>query len=661
MKMKVYLWLSVLLYSFKSIRISTVALAATILITGCEGMPGQFEEGMRVITGKGGTKEKVDTFPDIKEQAAEIAKTSHKPSWQKVFHADAADIFELIPGNRILLGEVQVSTALAEPQYGDLSLYDMKTGSKLWTVKRRDLEWGRYDLLAAKPAIILQGSSPKGGYYTALDVQTGQTLWEHETKPAERGIYDGASNRIYLLDVGTQKSVLLALNADNGEVVWQQTLSGVSEGASINLIPHKKSLYVLAGKVYKISSTSGAIEWQKPIADYFDNLKELKLRVTSQGVLLWDRRRMSLLGSDNGSINWGPVYASPPTEEFEGIKTLSVPEQSGKIFLSTTEEHVYSFDLRTGKKIWRYKLLKKKDGMDVTSPFLLAAGKLYFTTWKSFTVLDVSNGERVARTEFSWFESGLKSNLMPDILMELGDKIIMVREEGVIYAFSKKTNEVLWSESAKTNYFLYFSSDQINDDLRKVLPEKVWYEKKSQETAAWWSAWTSSVDYQWSGYHYQGSAGSPQLSSFGASMVLFQSMLGLSEMIETGLKGAAAEGLAERLNMELINAGKNHQRSIQRGYVIRPFDSRAGTLVMIVNLDTGKRFDLFYSPSNLGMRYIDMRLPSFIIDPSGKSLYTIEIGINPQYYEKYVKFKYGMPYPSILRYKLADLDFAGKP
>ena len=82
---------------------------------------------------------------------------------------------------------------------------------------------------------------------------------------------------------------------------------------------------------------------------------------------------------------------------------------------------------------------------------------------------------------------------------------------------------------------------------------------------------------------------------------------------------------------------------------------------MLVHLDTGKRFDLLYSPLNIGMRNIDMRLPAFIIDPSGKSLYTIEIGINPQYYEKYVKFKYGMPYPSILRYKLADIDFAGKP
>jgi len=81
---------------------------------------------------------------------------------------------------------------------------------------------------------------------------------------------------------------------------------------------------------------------------------------------------------------------------------------------------------------------------------------------------------------------------------------------------------------------------------------------------------------------------------------------------------------------------------------------------MLVNLDSGKRYDLFYSPSNIGMRYVDMRLPAFIIGPAGKYLYTTEIGGDTGKYERYVKFKYGMPYPSVLRFKLSDLGFAGK-
>ena len=52
-----------------------------------------------------------------------------------------------------------------------------------------------------------------------------------------------------------------------------------------------------------------------------------------------------------------------------------------------------------------------------------------------------------------------------------------------------------------------------------------------------------------------------------------------------------------------------------------------------------------------------MCLPAYIIAPSGKSLYTIGIGTDANKYVKYVKFKYGMPYPSILRYDLSDFKF----
>ncbi len=78
---------------------------------------------------------------------------------------------------------------------------------------------------------------------------------------------------------------------------------------------------------------------------------------------------------------------------------------------------------------------------------------------------------------------------------------------------------------------------------------------------------------------------------------------------------------------------------------------------MLVHLDSGKRYDLIYSPVNICMRYIDMRLPEFVIDSSGKWLYTTEIGVNTERYEKYVKVKLGMPYPSILRYDLAAMEF----
>lgn len=256
-----------------------------------------------------------------------------------------------------------------------------------------------------------------------------------------------------------------------------------------------------------------------------------------------------------------------------------------------------------------------------------------------------------------FLESGLFSAMTPDFFIERGDKTFMLREGGAVYALSKQTDKLLWKQILDWNYEMSFNTTQIDKSLKKVLTDKAVSEKEVRDSARWWASWTSAVDYQWRGYTYPGSVNDQGLGSFGSSMALFQSMLGLSESIELSMKAAATEGLAERLNMELNNAAKNHMRSVQQGYFIRPYDSARGTLVMLVQLDSGKRYDLVYSPVNVGMKLIDMRLPAFLIDPSGTSLYTTGVGIIPERYERYVKFKAGMPYPSVLRYSLKDMRF----
>jgi hypothetical protein len=370
---------------------------------------------------------------------------------------------------------------------------------------------------------------------------------------------------------------------------------------------------------------------------------------------------LALLNANSGKTLWGPVYPSKPLggKYFEGINILSAPAGSDKVFISTSRNKVYSIDLRSGRKKWAYKL-DKKDGSSLQSPFFLSSNKLYFTTYNSITILDAARGARKKRLTIPFLESGLFSALTPDVFIERGNKILMLREGGAVYALSTKTNRLLWKQVLDWKYEMFFNTAQINNDLKKVLTEQMHAEKQLKDSVQWWGMWIGAVDYQWRGYQYQGSVGDKGLGSFGSSMVLFQSMLGLSESIEKGLKAAASEGLAERLTMELNNATKNHMRSIQQGYFIRPYDSPKGTLVMLIHLDSGKRYDLIYSPVNIGLRRIDMRLPAFVIDPSGKSLYTTEIGINTKRYEKYVKFKYAMPYPSILRYRLKDMRFTRK-
>jgi len=634
-------------------RLLLVSIAATI-ISACGNVNTKnFAEGLRVMSGRGGTVEEVDTFPTISKQANQIRKAYPAPTWQKMYKADAADIFELLPGHRLLMGEVQVSTAIAEPEYGDLALYDLNSGERLWTMKRRDLEWGRYNLLAVEgDQIIMQGVSPKGGFYTAISARSGHVAWEQAIKTTTHSAYAAEQHRLYLLDAGTDKCELLALDSRSGKLIWQSALGGVKPGTAISLLLQPDGLFVLAGGVHKISSASGALVWEQSLPDHFIWRKETNMRLTQHGLLLWDPGRIAMLRTTNGKLLWG----STDPGKYEVIKLLSTPVTGEGVFVWTSQGNITSFDPRSGNKRWKY-ALDKNDGTTLQSPIFVHNNKVYFSTYKTLIILDARTGARVDKLSFPFLESGLFSSLTPDILIARDDKVIMLREGGAVYALSSKTNKLLWKQVVKWNYEMFFNSTQISNTLKKALTDKAYANKQAKDSAQWWSNWTAAVDYQWRGYHYAGSVGDPGLSSTGANMVFAQAMFGLSDVTAHAIRSAALEGLAERLNMELDNASRNHLRSVQQGYFLRPYDSRNGTLVMLVNLDSGKRYDLIYSPTNTGMRYIDMRLPAFIIDPSGMELYTTEIGTDPGKYERYVKFKYGMPYPSILRYKLSSFRF----
>ncbi len=586
-----------------------VAVLALIVAACGNVNPKNFAEGLRVIAGRGGTVQEVDTFPAITQQAKQIAKTYPTPIWQKTYKADAADIFELLPGNRLLLGEVHVSTAIAEPEYGDLVLYDLNSGERMWAMKRRDLEWGRYNLLTVEgDLIIMQGVSPTGGFYTAINASSGQVAWEQAAKITMHSAYAAEQHRLYLLDAGTDKCELMALDSRSGKILWQSTLAGTKPDTTVSLIPQSSDLFVLAGSVHKVNATTGSLIWQQPLPEAFDRPMEANMRFTAHGMLVWDDRRMAMLQKANGKMAWGPIYPGKPqgVSLYEAIKLLCVPVASDSIFIWTTRGNIARFDLRSGAKKWEYPL-DNQDGTTLQSPIFVHNDKVYFSTYKTLTILDAKTGARLDKVAFSFLESGLFSAFTPDIFIIRNDKVIMLREGGAVYALSSKTNKLLWKQVVNWDYEMFFNSNRINNELKKALTDKAHSEKQANDSAQWWSGWTAAVDFQWRGYHYPGSVDDPGLGRSGATMVFAQALIGLSEVTADAIRSAALEGLAERLNMELTNATRNHMRSVQQGYFLRPYDSRNGTLVMLVHLDSGKRYDLVYSPTNIGMRYVDMR------------------------------------------------------
>jgi ankyrin repeat protein/outer membrane protein assembly factor BamB len=640
----------------KTIAFLSFLTIVCLALLGCStGGTSKFAEGVRVMTGKGGTKEERDTIKEIVPDARDLATYQPKPEWQTVFRADATDFLEFVSPDRFLVGAVQLGSALSEPDFGGVELYDARTGERLWEGKRKNIPNGSYALLAAEPVLLLHGASTKQLYFTALDPKSGQTLWEHETKQPGIASYDWESG---LIVAGTHTDnglELVALKVRDGTQAWSQTLPIAPPPKGKDAKPLEIAtardaghLFVAADQLFKIAVQTGGVVWKTANPAGVD---KTTLHSAGQGLIVLGGNRLWMLDGVKGGLKWGPL-------EFKGaIVTLSVPEDSkGTVFLITREKEsdgwkdtIHGLVLDNGKPLW-----ERPTTMPTQSHLLYVSGKLFFSTSNSLECLDARTGNVRSSTSFTpqWVWAPI--NEMPDVLVARGDRLILASEENGVAAFSQKDGKPVWRQPLnffQGGHFWYLTKETELSTAAQMAGQ---LRNEADKNQQWWSNQVRTVDYQWSGYDYN--APSYVKGKEGATMVFFQSMLALSSAIESSLQAAAVTALILRKQLELNNAVMLQARAFQGKYWVRPYSKR-GTSVAIVDLDTGKRTDVQYSAPNIGMSVYGVRLPCIRITPDGGHFVTAEIGLDDSKYEKYVKFKWGMPYPSVMSYDLAKLQF----
>jgi outer membrane protein assembly factor BamB len=246
----------------------SVILVLLAAMLGC-GSTGQFAEGIRVMTGKGGTVEERDTIKEIVPDARDLATYQPKPEWQTVFKADATDFLDFVSPDRFLVGAIQLSSAISEPDFGGVELYDARTGERLWEGKRKNLPNGSYALLTAEPVLLLYGASTKQLYFTALDPKSGQTLWENELKQPGIASYD-AERGFVIAGTHTDNGLeLFALKVQDGSQAWSRILPIAPPAKGKDAKPLQIAtardaghLFVAADKVFKVAVQTGEAVWE---------------------------------------------------------------------------------------------------------------------------------------------------------------------------------------------------------------------------------------------------------------------------------------------------------------------------------------------------------------------------------------------------------------
>ena len=640
--------------SYRSVRTALAALlAAALLATACGKVTSKnFAEGIRVMTGRGGTKAEREAIKDMAPIAEELASYQPKPDLEIPLRADQIDLLEFVDVDRVLVGEIQLSTVLAVPKFGDLLLYDTKTGTQVWTRSRPDLQFGKYSLLAASPVLLVHGVGAKTAVYLGLDPGSGAEQWTYKVDQPQAGFLGPKGDLLLVLSEEKAGRVLTAVRIADGSTAWRQVMTGPVLGAvgAHEVWFDGASLFVVAGGVKRISPETGAVAWS---GEAPETLVPLSLWAGPGLALAWGTRKVSAFDPETGARRWGPMDID------QGLLDITLsPEVPNLGFAVARQEYtatsgtmdkLVAVDLKSGKKAWSFEpkamiqsnLLVRKGGL-----FLVVAGRL--------VKLDPANGRKLSETAYPIDMTVIAD--LPDLLIPRPEAVVAVRERGGVAAFSEKTGGLLWCQALNIWDAAKFWYGTVDATIKSSVGSVQSVEEATKEAAkresAWWSGWNRAVNVQWSGTAQSGRSA----SQFGATMALFQSTLWVSSAIEMSMRAKAVEGLAERLMLALENSIRLHSRSLQGDYFIRPY-SKVGVGYAVVDLRTGKRADHYFSAPNFGMSHMTMELAQFALDPSGKRLVTAGIGLDPSKWERYVKFKWAMPYPSIVGYDLGALTF----
>jgi hypothetical protein len=147
--------------------------------------------------------------------------------------------------------------------------------------------------------------------------------------------------------VGTMAGVLYAMDSDTGKVIWKFKTAGAILHTCV-VTDNKVFFGNAEGKIYAVNAADGGLLWCVSTGPALWNSP-----VVHDDVIIVGGRDGVLyaIEIETGRIKWrvqtdGPLLSSP-----------ALDVETGRIYIASEDMHVYAFDFRDGKMLWRSKKL----------------------------------------------------------------------------------------------------------------------------------------------------------------------------------------------------------------------------------------------------------------------------------------------------------------
>lgn len=196
----------------------------------------------------------------------------------------------------------------------------------------------------------------------ALDPNNGDIIWRVKVPGAVRGAPSSMPGQVFVVTVDNQT---IALNADDGAQQWTHQgltettglLGAASPAANRDIVLPAYS----SGEIYALDVNTGATLWSDSIAPMtrgsgnFSDIRGLPVIDRGTVVAISYAGRIAAIDERTGERRWDARFGGSQTPFVSG----------NRVFIVTSDSEVVSLDLNTGAKIWGTQLEKYRDPEDL--------------------------------------------------------------------------------------------------------------------------------------------------------------------------------------------------------------------------------------------------------------------------------------------------------
>jgi len=678
---------------------------ATLALAGCSAQVGQFKEGLYAVGGVGSGTARNDSFDQTKGLAT-VTRQQHSPppsAWETVLPDESADLIRLLDGRRVLVGVTVIDGDLGVPDHGPVQLYDAVSGSLLWQAPRPSFRSGRYALVSTEPSIVLLGSDPNRAHVLALDAASGVRRWEHALTGPFRAALSLSGDRLVVVSAERSRRTLQAVALDTGAVAWSVQLDAAwfDELRAPELQLAEDAVIVAGRKIVKVGLRDGRVLWS--VEHPLQGAADASLLLDARGIFVWNGHAGALLGAADGRTLWNVAHSEGVTklvtiQEGRLIRVATRPRPANMPLRSFVENDlVQALDAGTGRALWA-----QEAGGVVVSSVVFGADTLFYTTDDQVVGMELATGRRRLRGALpaGFVTGGTKARYMPSVepgalpdqLRLRGQVLLVARDARGIAAYPMSGGKPTWVQLAPP---FMFSAVSNQETLRMAVAGLAAPNAPAPAAVAAQPAPGPSAGLKMAQSNYdaargryervQGSASSSQSQRSAARgrYLMASSLLQAQErmdMASAGFNSAAgiaqagaatidalaamkaardatvAEAAVARARMRLEGAYYHWQNAFRDNWYLQPYGVMERG-VMLVNLDTSERSDVVYAVMTQPEQGMGIDFQNSVFDEFGKRLFAAGIGLNPDRYQDYVKWRWRKVRPSMLAYDLSRVKF----